>query len=223
MPSVFTETLQATFNPLNDLWREIVLVVPELLGAIIVLIIGAFIAVILGHALRIVLEKTPLDKAVKKAKLTKAIGHTNVSSLLGELLKWYIIIIFLGAAVDLVHLGPLSDLLTRFVLWLPNLLVAFVVMLVGLIVSHFVEMKVMEHTNVKGMQASATALKWILIVVFALIAVRQIGVDVSLLENTFLIVVGTLSAGVALALGIGLGLGLKRQGEDFVKKIQKKI
>ena len=223
MASVFAETIQATFSPLSFLWAEIIRVVPDLIGAIIVLIIGTFVAVILGHALRIILEKTRLDETVKKAQLTKAIGHTQLSSLAGELLKWYIIIVFLGAAVDLIHLGPLSDLLTRFILWLPHVLVAVIVMLFGLVVAHYVELKVGEHTDVKGMSLSARVLKWILIVMFALIAVRQIGVDVSFLENTLLIVLGTLSAGVALALGIGLGLGLKRQGEDFVKNLKRKI
>jgi len=221
--NLITETTIAILNPLQQLWLEAVRVVPNLVGAILVLIIGVFVASILGHALRVLLEKTKLDDALRKAKLTKAIGHTNVPALLGELLKWFVIIIFLEQAVSLVNLGSLTALLNAFVLWLPQLLVAVVVFLLGLAGSHFVEYKVLEHTNLRGMRVSAKVLKWIIVIVVALVSLRQIGVDVTVLENTFLVVVAALGAGVALALGIGLGLGLKKEAENVIKEVKKNL
>ena len=206
MANLLTETTVAILNPLQQLWLEAVRVVPNLVGAVLVLVIGVFVASILGHALRVLLEKTKLDMALRKAKLTKAVGHTNVPSLLGELLKWFVIIIFLEQSVSLVNLGSLSALLNAFVLWLPQLLIAIVVFLLGLAGAHFAEYKVVEHTNLRGMKVSAKVLKWVIVIVVSLVSLRQIGVDVGVLENTFLVVVAALGAGVALALGIGLGL-----------------
>lgn len=223
MANLITETTVAILNPLQQLWLEAVRVVPNLVGAVLVLIIGVFVASILGHALRVLLEKTKMDEALRKAKLTKAIGHTNVPALLGELLKWFVIIIFLEQAVALVNLGSLTALLNAFVLWLPQLLVAVVVFLLGLAGSHFVEHKVLEHTNLKGMRAAAKVLKWVIVIVVALVSLRQIGVDVTVLENTFLVVVAALGAGVALALGIGLGLGLKKEAESVIKDVKKNL
>ncbi|MBI2671906.1 hypothetical protein HYX16_03150 [Candidatus Woesearchaeota archaeon] len=202
---------------------EAVRVVPNLIGAVLVLVIGVFVASILGHALRVLLEKTNVDSAIRKAKLTKAFGHTNVPSLLGELLKWFVVVIFLQQAVSLVNLGSLSALLNAFVLWLPQLLIAIIVFLLGLSGAHFVEYKVMEHTKLRGMRVSAKVLKWIVVVVVALVSLRQIGVDVGVLENTFLVVVGALGVGVALALGISLGLGLKKEAENVIKEVKKNI
>ncbi len=54
-----------------------------------------------------------------------------------------------------------------------------------------------------------------------IIALRQIGVEVGLLENTFLMIIGSLAIGIALALGIGLGLGLRKESEGFVKNLKK--
>jgi len=221
--NLLTETTVAILNPLQQLWLEAVRVVPNLIGAVLVLVIGVFVASILGHALRVLLEKTNLDSAIRKAKLTKAFGHTNVPSLLGELLKWFVVIIFLQQAVSLVNLGSLSALLNAFVLWLPQLLIAIIVFLLGLSGAHFVEYKVLEHTKLKGMRVSAKVLKWIVVVVVALVSLRQIGVDVGVLENTFLVVVGALGVGVALALGIGLGLGLKKEAEGVIKEVKKNI
>ena len=223
MVNLLTETTVAILNPLQQLWLEAIRVIPNLVGAVLVLVIGVFVASILGHALRVLLEKTKLDNALRKAKLTKAVGHTNVPALLGELLKWFVIIIFLEQSVSLVNLGSLSALLNAFVLWLPQLLVSIVVFLLGLAGAHFAEYKILEHTNLRGMKASAKVLKWVIILVVALVSLRQIGVDVGILENTFLVVVAALGAGVALALGIGLGLGLKKEAENVIRDVKKNL
>ncbi len=223
MANLLTETTVAILNPLQQLWLEAIRVVPNLVGALLVLVIGVFVASILGHALRVILEKTKVDNFLRKAKLTKAVGHTNVPALLGELLKWFVIIIFLEQSISLVNLGSLSALLNAFVLWLPQLLVAVVVFLLGLAGAHFAEHKILEHTNLKGMRAAAKVLKWVVVIVVSLVSLRQIGVDVGILENTFLVVVAALGAGVALALGIGLGLGLKKEAENVIKDVKKNL
>lgn len=223
MVNVFAETTVAILNPLQAIWLKFVEVIPNLVGATIVLIIGVFVASILGHALRVILEKTRLDAALRKAKLTRAVGHTNVPSLLGELLKWYIIIIFLQAAVSLVNLGTISTLLNSFVLWLPSLLVAVIIMLVGLAGAHYVQHAIEGHTKLKGMRFTGKVLKWVIIILVGLVALREVGIDVSVLENTFLLVIGALAGGFALALGISLGLGMKKSSENFIKNIKKGI
>lgn len=223
MVNVFSETTVAILNPLQAIWLKLVEILPGLIAAILVLVVGSIVAVILGHALRVLLEKTNLDRFLRKAQLTKAVGHTNVPSLLGELLKWYVIIIFLQAAISLVNLGTLSTLLNNLVLWLPQLLIAIIVMLVGLAAAHYVQMRVVEHTQMKGMRLASVVLKWVVIIVAALISLKQIGIEVGILENVFQLAVGALAVGVALALGIGLGLGLKKEAESFLKDMKKNL
>lgn len=221
--NIFSETTVAILHPLQVIWAKTLEVVPNLIGAILVLIIGIFVASILGHALRVILEKTGMDAALRKAKLTKAVGHTKVPSLLGELLKWYIIIIFLQAAVSLVNLGTISGLLDSFVRWLPQLLIAVIIMLLGLAAAHYVFIAIKEHTKLKGMLMTGTILRWVIIILVSLVALRQVGVDVGILENTFLLLVGAFALGIALAFGIGLGLGMKKQSEGFLKNLKKNL
>lgn len=223
MVNILGETTVAILNPLQAIWLKLVEVLPGLIAAVLVLIVGSIVAVILGHALRVLLEKTKLDRFLRKTQLTKAVGHTDVPALLGELLKWYIIIIFLQAAASLVNLGTLSTLLNSLVMWLPQLLIAVIVMLIGLAAAHYVQLKVVAHTKLKGMRISGIVLKWVIIVIAALIALKQVGVEVGILENTFQLVVGALAVGVALALGIGLGLGLKKEAEGFLKEMKKNL
>ena len=221
MVGVIGETTQAIINPLSSIWYAIAAELPGIVGAIIVLLIGCFVAVILGHALRVVLEKLRVDDYVRKAHLTKAIGHTHIPALLGEIFKWYIIILFLPQVAALVKLGSLSGLLEKFVTWLPNVIIAVIVMLFGLAVANYVQIKIEEHSRQKGAAATGKILKFVIVLMIVIIALKQIGVDVELLSNTYLLIIGGLSLGIALALGIGLGLGLRKESEDIVKEFRK--
>lgn len=223
MVNVFSETTVAILNPLQAIWLKLVDTLPGLIAAILVLVVGSVVAVILGHALRVLLEKTKLDAFMRKTELTKAVGHTHIPALLGELLKWYIIIIFLQAAVSLVNLGTISTLLNSLVMWLPQVLIAVIVMLVGLAAAHYSYLRIGAHTKLKGMRISAAVLKWVIIIIAALIALKQVGVEVGLLENILQLVIGALAVGVALALGIGLGLGLKKDAEGLIRDIKKNL
>lgn len=221
MAGFVSETSQAIINPLSEIWLAIVSQLPAIVAALIVLIIGCFVAVILGHALRVVLEKLKVDDYVRKARLTKTIGHTHVPAIAGEIFKWYIIILFLQQSVALVNLGTLSNILDRFVVWLPQVIVAIVVLLFGVAVANYVQMKIEEHSKQRGAKASGVILKSVIVVMVIILALKQIGVEVGLLENTFMLIIGALAVGIALALGIGLGLGLRKESENIVKDIRK--
>ena len=211
------------FTPLQVTVQNIINAVPWLIFALIVLIIGVFVAVILGHALRIILDRFKIDAWIRKANLSKAVGHTDVPALLGELLKWWIIIIFLEQAVSLLNLGSLSETISEFVDWLPNLLVAVIIFLLGLAGAHFVEIKIAEHTKLKGMRITARALNWIIIILVAIQALDIIRVNVSLFKTVFVVIIGALAGGIALALGIGMGLGLRKDAEEVIRGLKKNL
>ncbi len=211
----------AIMDPLLNLWYAFISILPGIIVALLLLFIGWIVAVLIGRALKTILEKVGLDRQIQKAKLTKAIGHTKLSMIFGEILKWYVFIVFLQAAVDQLNLGTLTLLLNRFVLWLPNVIIAVVVILGGLIVAYYVQNKLVEHSKMKGIQFAGGLLKVVILIFAGLIALAQIGVNVSILENTFLLVVGALAIGIALALGIGFGFGFKKEAERLISQIKK--
>ena len=94
-------------NPLIEVWNGFVTILPGIIAAIILIIIGYFVALGIGHLVRMLLEKAGLDKYLEKSKFSKAVGHFNLSKILGEITKWYIFLIFLVAATDerVLHLG----------------------------------------------------------------------------------------------------------------------
>jgi len=215
------ETTTSIINPLSAVWYSLVGQLPGIVAAVIVLIVGGFVAVILGHALRVVLEKLKVDDYVSKARLSKTIGHTHVPAVAGEVFKWYIIILFLQQAIALVNLGAISAVLGQFVGWLPSVIVATIIIIFGIAVANYIYYKMWEHSKQKGVKASAGIIKVVVIIMVLIMALKQIGVDVGILEHTFLLIIGALAIGIALALGIGLGLGLRKESENIIKEVRK--
>ena len=207
-------------NPLISLWNGFVNILPGIIAAVIVLIIGYFIALGLGHLVKVLLEKAGLDGYLERSKFSKAVGHFKLSRLLGEVTKWYIFLIFLQAGVDLLNLGTLSALLNEFVLWLPNVIVAGLIIIFGVALAHFVSMKIEEHTETKGVKFLSRLTKVVIVFIVAVIALQQIGVDVSILENAFLLIIGAIAVGIAIALGIGLGKAMQSEGKEIVNEVK---
>ena len=215
----FEQAGVAILNPFENIWMSFVEVLPSLIAAILLLIIGYLLGAVLGHILEVALKRLGVDKRLQKAELTKGIGKMHLSGVLGELLKWYVFIIFLQAGVDLLELGTLSGVLTTFVNWLPSLIVAIIIILFGMLVAHYVEHRIKQRSTVRGVRVSAVVLKWVIVFIVILTALKQIGVEISLFENAFYLILGALAIGLALALGIGLRLGMKKGGHRLVQQI----
>lgn len=219
--SFLTTTGEALTSPLLNLWISFVQLLPNLIASVIILIIGYVVAYIMGHAVKVVLWKLGLDKQIEKAKMSKALGRMRLSSILGEITKWYIFIVFLQAAVDLVNLGTLSVLLQEFVMWLPNVIAASLVIIFGLYLAHFITIKVREHTEVRGGKVLTGILNVVILFIVIVIALEQIGINVGILTNTFLILLSALSIGVALAIGLSFGLGTQKNAQKQLEKLKK--
>ena len=148
------------------------------------------------------------------------ICEAEFAGIVGSIIKWYIFILFLGQSVELVNLGVLTGFLEQVVMWLPNLIVAVVFILLALVVADYVAHKVVA-TKVRGATWVSQILYYTIIILVGIVALNQIGIDVTLLENLVLYVVGSLALGIALALGISLGLGLKDDAKKFLKDIKR--
>ena len=220
---VLSMTGNLLLDPLVTLWYKIVSVFPSIVLAIILLILGYIVGWAVGHAVKVFLFKIGIDQYIKKSTLTRMAGHTDLPTLIGEILKWLAFFIFLQEAAAVLDLGTLSNVLGVFVAWLPNLVIAILVFFAGIALAHYVDYKIKTLTKMRGMLVLGGVLKAIIIILAVLVGLEHIGVNVGILQNTFLIIIGAFGLGIALALGIGLGLGLRSNAEDFLKKLKKNI
>ncbi len=215
-------TGEAVLNPLLVLLNSFILFLPGLVAGIVVVIAGYIVASVLGWLLHKALDKVRLDAWMKKHKLHSSIGGLSISCTLSKILKWYIIIAFLIPAVAMLQLGSLSVLLRNFVMWLPHVISAVLIFLFGLIFADFAYQRI---TAAKGKFANllGSAVKVVVVIFVAVIALQEIGIYIGMAEKTFLILITGFTIAVAIAVGIGLGYGLRKHGDKIVAKCLKKF
>ena len=213
-------TGQALLDPIASLWNSFILALPGIVAALIVLIIGYLIGYFVGKAITWLIDKGDIKKKLKAAQLSGPLGHMDLGIVAGTLAKWYIFVIFFAASVDLLNLGALSFVLRSFAAWLPSLLLGIVLIVFGLVAADYAQDQ-MRHSKKKGLNVAAHFVQIAIIIFFALIALQQVGIDVSLATNTVLIIIGALAFGLSIAFGISLGSALKGEAKEWIKWVKK--
>lgn len=184
--------------------------IPRIIGFIIIVIVGWIIASAVAGLVGAVLRRARFDDVANRAGFTGFIRNMGMnydaSGVLADVVKWFVRLIVLVVAFDSLGLPAISNILNAFVLWLPNLVVALVVLMLAGLVANFVFRVVRGATLEAGFGNAdlignlARAAVWVFAVI---IAVNQIGVAQILVDTLFMGFV----AAFALALGLAFGLG----------------
>jgi len=204
------------------LTENFISVLPGIISAGIVILIGYVFALGIGSLVRSVLYKINLDKRLRREDLDDSLGPVSLSKLFGTIATWYVFIIFLSRAVDLVEVGVVSVFLRGVVLWLPNLIAAIIMMLFGVIAADYAAERVKDIKAV-GIGVVANIVRWAIIIVVGLIAIEQIGVNVSLAKSLLLLFFGSIIFAFALAIGIGFGLAIKDEAKSIIRDLRKSL
>jgi hypothetical protein len=206
-------------NPLIVIWNSFVSVIPGIIAAAIILVIGYIIALIIGFSVRHAVRFSKVDMWMVRHKKQEAIGGLVLSNVSGKLVKWLVFILFLIPAANVIKLEGLSSVLINFALWFPNLIIAVIVILVGLVLAHTFAEAVGNAKKLKGIAGIKSTVSIATIVIFLDIALRQIGVNIIFAEAVILVIL----VGAMIAISIGFGLGLKPHAEDMIKDWRRKL
>jgi hypothetical protein len=199
---------------------------PNLLAAIVIFIVGVVVAAILRNVLLRVLDATSFESALSPTgipqALKKAETSLTVSGLLGELLRWFVILIFLIPAVDQLGLGAVNDVLKSLLLYIPNVAVAVIIVAVGAIFAKIARDFVTATAaglSAELAQVIGEVARWSIIIFALLAALNQLGVATDLIRILFT----GLVAMIAVAGGLSFGLGGKETAEKILKKFFDRI
>ncbi|MEX2090632.1 MAG: hypothetical protein WD989_00665 [Candidatus Paceibacterota bacterium] len=213
-------------DSLLTLWTGVAGFVPRLVAAIIVFLVGWLIAHTLGRLAYHVVRVLHLDSALTKVGFRRAWERSgfrlDTPMLFYELVKWFFIIVFLMAATNILGLGEVTNFLRSVLFYLPNVIVATVILLIGILVAKFLEGMVRASVRAAGL-VSANFLgiltKWAVFVFALLIALAQLKVADDIIK---IVVTGLIAAG-ALAIGLSFGLGGVRHAEEMIGDMKKRI
>ena len=217
--SALEDTGMIVGEPLLKITNSVIDALPGVLAAVLLLILGYLIGSLVGHIVRKVLDRTRLVPiTVKKLGLEKEIGKWDISGFFGLIIKWSVFVAFLPPAADVVSLTSFGMMLTSIALWIPNIIVAIITVLAGLVFAEYIAKKIKE-TRAKERSLLASGAKAITLAYVILIALRQVGVQISFAENSFLIIL----AGVVFGCALAFGLGFKDEARDIDREIRKRL
>ncbi len=211
----------------QDLWAGIVQYVPNLVVALIILIVGWIIGALFGRVVAQIFKSLNVDSALKKAGvedlLEKGGVPLNSGVFVGALVKWFFIIVFLVAAFDVLGLAEVNMFLRDVVLsYLPQVIVAALVLVVAGVLGDIVKRVVTGSVKAAGFghaNAGGSIAKWAIWIFGFLVALSQLGIGAVFLQTLFTGVVVAL----ALALGLSFGLGGQEAAARFIEKTGKEI
>jgi hypothetical protein len=206
MPADWGDSLfLAVSTALNDL----IAAIPAIIGALLILAVGWILSGFLARLVSGLLSRAGADRlfAEHGGEVYGSRAQSVRPSVIGgELVKWLIRIVFLVGAANVLNLPQVSELLNQVLLWIPNLIVAAIVLLVAPLIARFVRGAIevgagrMGFTNAPLLGRIAEAA----IVVFAVIvAIDQIGIAADLVNTLFVGIVAAVSLAVGLAFGLG--------------------
>jgi hypothetical protein len=211
---------------LIGLWERFIGFLPAVLGAIIVLVFGWIVAAALGKFVEKVVQAARVDKAFEKlgfGQSMREVGVTfSISAVLGEAVKLFFILVFLMAATDILQLAQVTNFLNSVLLYLPNVVVAVIILATVFIVGNLVYTIVKGSTRAAGVMSAtllATISKWAIITFGILASLIQLGIATSLVSTIFIGLVAMLS----LAGGLAFGLGGKEEAQLILRKLREEI
>jgi hypothetical protein len=201
------DQLEIAFRSALD---RIGLAIPAMLGALVVLIIGWIIAGIAGRATAAAVRRTGADRIFAEHGGEQIVP----SDASGQIVMWLVRLATLVFAATVLGLAEVSLLVNQIVLWLPNLIVAAIILLVAPVIARFLRSLIEVGAGQAGFTNARILgrIVEIAVVVFAaVIAINQVGVATEFIVTLFTGVV----AAFAIAFGLAFGLG----GRGVAEKI----
>ena len=196
------QTGNALLQPLQDALSRFFSFLPQLVGAIIILIIGYIVAKVLQAVVGRVLQGIGFDGWMEKGGIKQFFDRAQTNStpatVIGRLVFWFVFIIELTMAADALGIPQVSAVLGQLIAYIPNIIAA--ILILAALLANFV-LGIVRGATGSGLLASVAQYAIIVYAVFA--ALTQLGIAVQLTANTFLILLGAVALAAALAFGLG--------------------
>ena len=193
--------------------------IPALIGALIILLIGWIVARIVRALVLRVLQLIHFDQVMARTGLPEMLERAGVradsASLLAGLVYWFIFLIFLVAAANALGVPTITAVITSIVLFLPNVFVAVIILLIGMVLARFVGDLVraaMHGGSIAGENFVAGVARWAILAFAFILALNQLNISPVIIQTLFAAVTG----GLALALALAFGLGGRDTAKDIV-------
>lgn len=201
---------QSLLGAMSALWAPVAAFIPRLFGALLVVVVGFVVAKLLDTLLSKLLAKIGLDRLVAGTGVTKLLGRGGirlpVSALIGKIVYWFVLLVFLVSAAESLGLARVSATLDMLALYVPKVFGAALIMLVGVLLAQLVNGLVRGAAEGVGLDYASglgRIAQGLVIIIIISVAIGQLEVKTELLN--YVIAIALISVGLAVALALGLG------------------
>ncbi|CAM4322194.1 mechanosensitive ion channel family protein [Zobellia nedashkovskayae] len=215
-----SEWQDLAFNTLTSIISDIASALPNIIGAIVILLIGWAISKIVRFVLKKVFKIAQLSKLSDKINEAKLFGDSNVKidieKVLLQFVKYILLLVFIIVAADIVELTIISQEIANLLRYLPILLSAMVILMIGLYAAKLIKSalkSVFDSMGFGGGKLVSSIVFYIIIIFVTITALNQAGIDTSMFTSNFTLILGAF----LLAFALGLGLGSRNVVESLLK------
>ncbi len=215
------------FESVRDLLTSLAEYVPTILAGLLVLLLGLLAAWAASQLLVRLLVLMRLDRVLARLRWTSALESADARHTLfemaGTLLGIFVFLVFLANALMIWHLTVLSDLFTRVLLRIPEIIAAVLILLVGWGIANLATravQKLLYREQVARARLVATLVRWAILVTTFAAALVELKVAVTIVTGAFLITFGTVALTIALAVGLGSRRGIELMWESYFQREQ---
>jgi Conserved TM helix len=224
---IFSQSANAVSGSFYDIWFTVAIYMPRILAAVVVFLIGWIIATILYRVVIEVVKVLKVNELLKGAGMDEAAKDAgfklDAGRFLATLVMWFTALVFLVASLEILGLNVVTIFLERIVLlYLPQVIVASLILILGAILAEAVRGLVVGSAKAAGAHTANLAgsvAKYAIWIFAVLAALDQLQVASVFIQTLFTGLVIALS----LAFGLAFGLGGKEAAARTIEKIRDEI
>jgi len=197
-----------TLRLLEGLLENFLAAIPNIVLALLIIIAGWALSKLLAKLLERLLRKLGIDKLAEKLNEIDMVSKADIklkpSKLLAKILYYFLLFIFISAATDVLGMEPVSELMNAFLNYIPYLVSAFIVFLLGLFLADFIRNIVLTASQSLGIPAASFIASFVFYFLFlnvVMITLDQAQINTNFIQDNLSIILG----GIVLAFAIGYG------------------
>ena len=222
--TLWSNALNLSFR---NMWDGVISFIPMIIIAILIVILGWIIGTLIERIIFQIMRSLKVDEALRKAGFEEWLRHgginLNSGHFIGALVKWFIIIVFLVAAFDILRLYQVNEFLKDVVLsYLPQVIIAILILLASAIIADVMKRIVSASAKAAHLRSAnflGSVTKWAIWIFAVLVALDQLGIAESFVQTIFL---GAVIA-MSLSFGLAFGLGGQDAAAKFIDKMRQEI
>lgn len=205
-----TEFKDIALQSLTTMWLEITKIFPNIIGALIIIIIGWIVTKFIVKLIKKVLKLAKVNKIDDKINEIEIVEgkqlNFNTVKVVSSFVKWIMYIVLLITASDIMGLEIISNQVSALLGYLPQLFAALVIFMLGLLFANFVKnglKSLFESMDLSGGKMISQVVFFLLLTFISITALNQAGIDTEIITNNINMIIAAFLLAFAIAFGLG--------------------